>query len=390
VDGAGNLFILDYNNIRIREVSSSGIITTVAGSGAHGFSGDGGPATNADLNYANGVSVDGMGNLFIADTYNSRIRKVSSSGLITTVAGDGVKTPCYAGEGGPATGGVLTMPLAVTVDGTGNIYVAATGDFEDQAYDDGVNCSAIRILRPSNSSVLIGAVRDAAGARANAISTGKIVAIYGAGLGPSQLIQNQPANGLFSSDLAETKVAFNGVAAPILYTSATQVAAIVPYAVSGATAQVTVTYQGQASDPFEVTVAQSAPSFFTVNQTGAGQAAAINAADGTVNTAANPVRIGGYISLYATGEGQTAPPGVDGMLGSSTPAHPILPVTATVGGMPAVVQYAGGVPGQVAGLMQVNVQIPSGVRPSGYVPVVLQVGTAATTADAVWIAVSEK
>ena len=100
-----------------------------------------------------------MSNLFIADSYNSRIRKVSSSGLITTVAGDGFRTACYAGEGGPATGGVLTMPLAVTVDGTGNIYVAATGDFEDQAYDDAVNCSSIRILRPSSSSVLPDSVR---------------------------------------------------------------------------------------------------------------------------------------------------------------------------------------------------------------------------------------
>jgi len=106
-----------------------------------------------------------------------------------------------------------------------------------------------------------------------------------------------------------------------------------------------------------------------------------------VNTAANPVRIGGFVSLYATGEGQTAPAGVDGRLGSSTPARPVLPVRVTVGGTPATIQYAGSAPGQVGGLMQVNVQISTGVQPGGYVPVVLQVGDRSSS-PAVWIAVS--
>jgi uncharacterized protein (TIGR03437 family) len=98
--------------------------------------------------------------------------------------------------------------------------------------------------------------------------------------------------------------------------------------------------------------------------------------DGKVNTAASPVKIGGFVSLYATGEGQTA--------GDFTP---VLPVRVTVGGMPATVQYAGSAPGQVAGLMQVNVQIPAGVEPGGHVPVVLQVGDR-TSSPAVWIAVA--
>jgi trimeric autotransporter adhesin len=202
------------------------------------------------------------------------------------------------------------------------------------------------------------------------------VVIYGGGLGPSQLIQNQPANGVLGTALGGTAVSFNGIAAPLLYTSEAQVAAIVPYAVTGTTAQVTVAYQGEVSASFTVPVTTSAPSLFTLNQTGAGQAAAINAMDGTANTAVNPVKIGGYISLYATGEGQT------------TPTGPVLAVRVTVGGMPATVQYAGPAPGQAAGLMQVNIQIPSGVQPGGYVPVVLQVGDASTTPGAVWVAVS--
>jgi uncharacterized protein (TIGR03437 family) len=213
------------------------------------------------------------------------------------------------------------------------------------------------------------------------------VVVYGAGLGPSQLIQNRSSNGPFGTELAGTVVSFNGIAAPILYASATQVAAIVPYAISGTTAQVTIAYQGETSTAFTIPVAPSAPGIFTSNQTGAGQAAAVNTVDGTLNTAVNPVKIGGYISLYATGEGQTAPAGVDGKLGS-TPTRPVLPVSVTVDGIPATVLYAGGAPGQVAGLMQLNVQIPNGVQTGGYVPVVLQVGDASTTPGAVWVAVS--
>jgi trimeric autotransporter adhesin len=201
--------------------------------------------------------------------------------------------------------------------------------------------------------------------------------------------QFQVSNGSVPAQLAGTTVSFNGVNGPIVYTSNTQVAAIVPYEVTGSSAQVVVSYQGQASPAFTVPVAASAPSLFSLNETGAGQAAAINAVDNTVNTAANPVKIGGYISLYATGQGQTTPAGVDGKVASG----PVLPmpnlqVSATVGGIPAVVQYAGGAPGEVAGVMQVNVQIPAGVQPGGYVPVVLTVGSASNVGGAAWIAVA--
>jgi uncharacterized protein (TIGR03437 family) len=99
------------------------------------------------------------------------------------------------------------------------------------------------------------------------------------------------------------------------------------------------------------------------------------------------VAIGGHISLFATGEGQTSPAGVDGRIGSAQPTHPVANVTATVGGVNATVQYAGGVSGDVAGMMQVNVLIPAGLQPGGYVPVVLQVGSAFTNGGT-WIAVS--
>jgi uncharacterized protein (TIGR03437 family) len=314
------------------------------------------------LNSSLAVAVGRAGDLFVAD--GNRVRKVSASGIITTIAGNGGAG--YSGDGGPAISATLN-PSGLAVDGAGNVYVADSSN------------NAVRVLQPSDRSVLIAAVVDAASQRPDPISTGKIVVIYGAGLGPRQLMQ--PSSAQPGTSLGGTTVSFNGIAAPLLYTSATQVAAIVPYALTGTTAQVTVAYQGEISAAFALPVAPSAPSIFTSNQTGAGQAAAINAIDGSVNSAINPVKIGGYISLYATGEGQTA--ASEGAL-----PRPILPVSVTVDGIPAVVQYAGGVQGQVAGLMQVNVQIPSGVRPGGYVPVVLQVGNVSTKPDAVWIAVS--
>jgi uncharacterized protein (TIGR03437 family) len=235
---------------------------------------------------------------------------------------------------------------------------------------------------------MIKTVVDAASQRADPLSPGKIVTIYGFSLGPSQLTQNRPNGGIFGAELNGTSVTFNGIAAPILYTSATQVGAVVPYAVTGSTAQVTLTYQGQVSNAFSMPVASVAPSMFTRNQTGAGQAAAINMRDGSANTAANPVHIGESISVFATGAGQTAPAGVDGTVGASNATRPQLPVSATIGGIAATVQSMGAAQGQVAGVMQVNLRVPSGVHTGSYVPVVLQVGDVPTTDGAVWIAVS--
>jgi sugar lactone lactonase YvrE len=126
VDGQGNLFIADTSNNRVRKVSADGTITTVAGNGNSGYSGDGGPATSAQLWAPWGVAVDSQGNLFIADDSNNRVRKVSAAGIITTVAGTGVQG--YSGDGGPATSAQLWAPLGVTVDGQGNLFIADAGN----------------------------------------------------------------------------------------------------------------------------------------------------------------------------------------------------------------------------------------------------------------------
>ena len=122
VDGAGNLFIADKDNHRIRKVDSSGIITTVAGSGVAGFGGDGGSALNAQLAHPWWIAVDGSGNLFIADSGNYRVRKVDLSGVITTVAGSGERG--YGGDGGPAVQARLDYPTGIATDGAGNLFIA--------------------------------------------------------------------------------------------------------------------------------------------------------------------------------------------------------------------------------------------------------------------------
>jgi sugar lactone lactonase YvrE len=120
VDSAGNLYIADLGNQRVRKVSN-GVITTVAGNGTPGFSGDNGPATSAQLTFPAGLAVDSAGNLYIADGFNGRIRKVSN-GVITTVAGNG--RAGFSGDNGPATSAQLSFPSGVAVDSAGNLYIA--------------------------------------------------------------------------------------------------------------------------------------------------------------------------------------------------------------------------------------------------------------------------
>ncbi|MFC5470135.1 cadherin-like beta sandwich domain-containing protein [Cohnella suwonensis] len=125
VDGSGNLYIADTNNSRIRKVATNGTISTVAGTGVNGYSGDGGPAVSAQLYDPTGVAVDGSGNLYIADSANNRIRKVATDGTISTVAGIGsFNNYGYSGDGGPAVSAQLNDPIGVAVDGSGNLYIA--------------------------------------------------------------------------------------------------------------------------------------------------------------------------------------------------------------------------------------------------------------------------
>lgn len=123
VDKAGNVYIADANNNKVRKVSTSGVITTIAGNGTSGFSGDGGQATAAQLKYPTNVAVDLSGNVYITDANNARIRKVTPAGIISTYVGDG--SLGYGGDGGQATAAQLHNPRGLHVDAAGNLYIAA-------------------------------------------------------------------------------------------------------------------------------------------------------------------------------------------------------------------------------------------------------------------------
>ena len=126
VSASGNLYIADYGNNRIRRVDANGIITTVAGNGSFGFSGDGGPATNASLGGPASVGLDAFGNLYIADNSNYRVRRVATNGVIATVAGN--ELGGYSGDGGAATAASLLSPSGLALDAFGNLYIADSGN----------------------------------------------------------------------------------------------------------------------------------------------------------------------------------------------------------------------------------------------------------------------
>lgn len=146
-----------------------------------------------------------------------------------------------------------------------------------------------------------------------------------------------------------------------------------PFATGGASAEVVVSYQGQPAAT-AVPVQTSSPGVFTANSSGYGQAAALNT-DGTPNGPASPAHAGDVIVLYLTRGGQTTPAGTDGALASQPLPQPNAMVTVTVGGLRAQVQYAGAAPGEVSGLMQINIQLPAGVTTGDTVPVSIALGT---------------
>lgn len=207
-----------------------------------------------------------------------------------------------------------------------------------------------------------GGVVSAATFQGASISPGLIVTLFGLNIGPPALVVNAAgSDGKFSTVVGETRVLFDGVAAPMIYASSGQTSTIVPYAVAGKTAiQVIVEYQGVASAASTVAVTSPQLGLFSANSSGSGQGAILNQ-DNSINSATNPAGRNGIIILFGTGEGQTDPPGVDGQLALSVYPKPKQPVTAKINGIPAEVLYYGAAPTLVAGALQINVRIPAGV-----------------------------
>jgi uncharacterized protein (TIGR03437 family) len=363
VDSAGNLYFPDVN--RIRKVSN-GVITTVAGNGTQGLGGDHGPAASAQLWDPTGVAVDSAGNLYIADTGNNCIRKVSN-GVISTVAGNG--TPGFSGDNGPATSAQLVDPEGVAVDSAGNVYIA-----------DSYN-NRIRLLTPAagtGQAPTIMSVVNAASYIGGPISPGEVVTIFGTGIGPATAAYatTDPATGKLTTMIGGVQVLLSGIAAPMIYASNTQVSAVVPYEMAFvANSPVSIEYAGESSNSDQLTVAAAAPGLFAQNSSGSGPGAILNQ-DNSLNGPGHAAAKGSIVQVYMTGEGQTIPQGITGAITTVTlpppqvtPA-PVQSIQVSINGQPANYTYAGEAPGMVAGVMQLNVQIPANT-PSG--PLSIQV-----------------
>jgi uncharacterized protein (TIGR03437 family) len=220
-------------------------------------------------------------------------------------------------------------------------------------------------------------VVNAASQITGAVAPGEIITILGQNIGPAAAAGfTLDVNGKVATNLNGARVLFNGIAAPLLYAQSTQVNAIVPYEVAlSSPVTIQVEWNGARGMAVGVPVASTAPAVFTLDSGGAGRAAVLNQ-DGSVNGPANPAPRGSIIQIFATGEGLTSPPGNTGEVTGRDTKKPVQPVTLTIGGDDAFVTYAGSAPDAVAGLFQVNAEVPQNVTPGPTVPILLSVGTA--------------
>ena len=211
-----------------------------------------------------------------------------------------------------------------------------------------------------------------------AVAPGEIVTLFGYQIGPSTLTTARlNARGLVDTTLADTSVLFDGRPAPLVYVSSGQIAAIVPYSVAGrTTTQVQVNSGGRLSIGAAFQVVPASPAFFTFASSGRGPGALLNQ-DGSLNSATNPAARGSIVVLYATGEGATTPAGIDGKPAIAPLPKPVLPVEVRIADQIATLEYAGGAPGLVAGLLQLNVRVPTNIV-GPEVPVTLRIGALAS------------
>lgn len=222
------------------------------------------------------------------------------------------------------------------------------------------------------------AILSDASLAAGPVAPGEIVALIGYGIGPA--VARQPAFSPSSLSLGRTRVLFDGKPVPLLYAEPNQIIAIIPFGVSGQdVTQMSIMRAGQLIVGLPLPLAPSAPAIFTVGKSGVGQGAILNQ-DSTVNSPSNPAKRGSVVVLFATGAGQTDPPGVDGQVAGAILPHPSLSVSVQIGNLNAAVLYAGAAPGLVAGVLQVNCTIPGDVQPGDSIPVTLTVGAATSPA----------
>ena len=374
-DRAGNIYITDTFNHRVRKVDTAGVISTVAGNGVEGFSGDGGPAVQAQLDEPFGVAADRAGNIYIADRRNHRIRKVDAAGVISTLAGTGVEG--FSGDGGPAVQARLDYPHGVAADQADNIYIADWGN------------DRIRRLTPaSRHRISAGGIVLATGSPVvNSISPNAIVSVFGQGFAPEGTQAASPAldgAGRVATELAGICLEIDGKRAPLFAVSPEQINAQAPHDLTPGTAQVEAilgcgTRNAQHGFAVTVRVADVSPAFFNfpIDPGGrnpivalhAGGAALVGLPGDVPGVELTPAEPGEVITLFGTGFGPTEPPLEAGQIPGGA-AELASEVEFTFGGIRIFaddILYAGAAP-CCAGLYQFTVRVPFGF-PDGYAAV---------------------
>jgi trimeric autotransporter adhesin len=400
-DSAGNLYVSDQFNQRVREINPSGIIQTVAGNGVAAFAGDGGPATAASLNYPGETVIDSAGNLFIVDPDNQVVRKVTG-GIISTIAGTPGVTG-NSGDGGPPLQATFNGPFALTSDNGGNLYV---GD---------INNNRVRKISSetaSGPSVCSGCVLNAASfakaanGNGTAVAPGSLVAIFTSPLATSPA---EFSTATLPPSLSDVSVAFNGIAAPMVQVVPTGaypfVSAQVPFEVlssgqTSASASLVVMVNGVSSTPVQTPIVASAPGIFTIPATGLGNgilvylnpatnAAAIAApANSGLGLPSAPIPRGTNGFFYVNGLGAMTPSVPDGS--GTCPAPTGCNANATpqvlIGGISAPVAFAGQAPGY-PGVFQVNITVPANAPTGSSVSLVVKSADGTVTSNTATIAV---
>ncbi len=372
-DSLGNVYISDQTNNRIRKVSN-GTIMTVAGNGSAAFAGDGGPATSASLNAPSGIYADSKGNLFIADDGNYRVRVVMQNGTIATIAGNG--SPGFGGDGGPATLAMID-PHGLAPSLTGGLYFADTTN------------QRVRLITPPSQPALnppsiVSAVSASSFGGFAAATSGTWMEIYGSNLASDSRGWGAAdfSSGSAPTILDGTSATVGGQSAFISYISPNQINLQVPSNVSLGLEPLVITTAAGASAPYMVMVNATepgllAPSSFNI---GGNQYAAAFFSDGAtyvmppgviMGLASNRASPGDVITFYGIGFGPVTPAIAAGQL---TQQMNMLAnqLQISFAGVNATIQYAGLAPGNV-GVYQFNVVVPA-MGASDLVPVRFNLG----------------
>jgi uncharacterized protein (TIGR03437 family) len=393
VDRSGALYVAESQSHVVRKVSG-GVITTVAGNGTPGFGGDGGPAGAAQLWYPHGIAVDASGAVYVADTYNNRVRVLVPSGTACTYAA----TPAAltaAASGGDVTAAVETgsgcewavqsLPDWIAVSGSGTGSGAATVTLAVAANPGAPRTASVSIagipVSVSQQGTLAinpgGVVSAASYAESVPLALGSIAAAFGS------FLLTQPSRNTdlpLATSLAGLSLEFgNGMKAPLFYAGDGQVNFQVPWELAGLL-QTTVTAKlnGQASVAQTINLAPYAPGIFSMNSQGTGQGAILDSSYRLVDASNRATRGSSVVLIFCTGLGpvNNQPPAGSAASESLLATTTTTPVV-TIGGAVAPVKFSGLAPGYV-GLYQVNAQVPAESAAGDAVPVALSIGGAAS------------